>query len=762
MAISYFNVDDALAKHGVTRIVIDGTMCSITRSNGSPEIVFDITSTETKTITNFNKAANLVGVDSNLRSAIKFHFIIQYHNRKKEQDSKKSGIQLRKLEDSEHDIANKVGEARENERERRNNLQYEEVTVSECVRMHKGAVKIVGGSISGAHRIEKMIAGEILRCAECGSRYELLCDKRPRFSYEMDFMRRSGRCQSCEKGELYSIEDGEIQVNASRSELQETDSIHGLERLDIILLEECTNGVMAAGGKQVVAYGEIFVLNIKKRLIPVVFVYNIEYLEKEDATELSNTDIEEFEKLKGRSDIASLLGKEIALSVFGYSDIKEGILYSAATAGIDSAKFKTRLQMGLIGETGLAKTKLLLGACAIVPKSKFCSAPTSSVRSLIAIVDPNDTDMIHFGNIVLANGAMCAIDEVGRMSAEDQGLLLNAFQEGRIPFAKHGHNLELNGSATFIISSNPHNADGTFKDPKTVQMYEIPLIGPLRDRIDIIFIVRGDRTESSLEDFANKKLDQVSDTKRAKEVEDAGHTYVRKYLIFCKQYSPRMLTQDAKSVIIQYYKRVGGSRSPRMVETLHNIAAAIARLKQRETHIEEEDACQAIEFFNKQLATWDEINKIPADPRIWVRDQVLNQLYGQTCHYAFVELVRTVCKDDKYASSYIGHDFNVESNYRLRQVRDMFTESLPSKDLLVVRRKPLELAWGPTYIYGDRGAVSDTSDASDTSDDNKNVTEDNRPTDATDVTDATETGDPTEYERYQNEQRERFERELSQ
>jgi len=66
--------------------------------------------------------------------------------------------------------------------------------------------------------------------------------------------------------------------------------------------------------------------------------------------------------------------------------------------------------------------------------SKFTSAVNSTVRSLIGVVDKDvDTSgILRLGPIPSTNCAICAIEEIGRMSYEDQGFLLTALQHGTI------------------------------------------------------------------------------------------------------------------------------------------------------------------------------------------------------------------------------------------------------------------------------------------------------------------------------------------
>lgn len=797
--IKSFPVHEILKSHGIEKIMLSGTSCIITRNDDQEEITFDMGKAAEQTLKNFSRAARALKLDERLTSAIKFYFIQEYYNKHKEEVRKKGVLELRKLDEGEGDF-DKFGEAQQKERQRRTKLEYQEVTISQCARMEKDAVKIVGGMISGVQKIEKMIAGAILKCDKCDARYEYLATPRPLYINEIENLffgsrSRNRQCRNCGKGELYSGygENQQIRINAVRSELQEIDSTKGVETLPIILLEDCTNEIMNAGGKSVTIFGEIFVIQVsKKKLMTFVFVYDVKYLDKEESMiELSNSDLKSFEKLAGCSDIMNILERRFAITVFGHEDIKKAILISAANTGIDSARFKRRIHIGLIGETGLAKTKLLYAARELVPKSRLCSAPTSSSKSLIAIVDKDNElgTMIRHGDIVLANGAICAIDEVGRMPFEDQGRLLNAFQEGKIPFSKYGYTLDLGGSATFIVSANPQSHDGKFRNPDIIEADEIPLLAILRDRLDLIFIVRGKKDEDFLEEYANNKLQQIGNDEDVREEEESNHKLLRKYIAYCKEEFKPKPSAEMVSMFSRYYRQMGILGSPRMVEALYNIGFAIARLKQKSI-IGAEEAEEAMKLYNKQLENWSELIKIPADPRVYVRDKIIDVLRGSLYDRDFVDLVEVVCKNDRSAAAYIGDDLKVESNKKLRAVRDMFTDmKLP--DIMIVSQKPLSLAWEPTYDWNPnkekfdpakmetawiqnedhksqnnlRSVESVESDGSVAN--HKNVPEESTIgaattdlTDPNDPTDQTKNNKKTEYEKNVERQRERFDREL--
>lgn len=258
------------------------------------------------------------------------------------------------------------------------------------------------------------------------------------------------------------------------------------------------------------------------------------------------------------------------------------------------------------GETGLDKTGFLLHSPRLLGlNSKFTSAVNSTVRSLIGVVDKeiDSSGILRLGPLPSANGAICAIDEIGRMSYEDQGFLLTALQHGTIYFGRHGFNTTLEASATFILSANPTGSSGKWKDKEKIDFSEIPLLGPLRDRIDLIFVFRTNRSIGHVVDYALRKAEMMDNYDTIRKKEEENYEFVRKYILYCKRFDP-VFSREAKHMIVQYYANIMTSSdskaSPRLLETLNNLCRAVAKLKQKDT-IDVGDAKEVLEFYGVQL-----------------------------------------------------------------------------------------------------------------------------------------------------------------
>jgi replicative DNA helicase Mcm len=393
-----------------------------------------------------------------------------------------------------------------------------EVLISQALRMHEGNVKVKGMISGSSAKVEKMYTTCGFRCGECDKVNELVNyrETRPRFANEVPRidLKRVKCMQGCES---FGHEPYEEVISALRIELQDTNTYNDLERLQIVLLGDCTKNVSI--GEQVIVTGTIQKVRVKDKLLTYVFVgldptnvNAIQYVNKRESIELSETDekeIQEFVK-KNKDRELDALSELVAPSIIGYEHVKKGLLMCAVNSGKDSVERRLRINALLVGETGLDKTGFLLHSPRLVGlNSKFTSAVNSTVRSLIGVVDKeiDSSGILRLGPIPSANGAICAIDEIGRMSYEDQGFLLTALQHGTIYFGRHGFNTTLDASATFILSANPTGSSGKWRDKEKIDFSEIPLLGPLRDRVDLIFVFRTNRSIGHVVDYAFRKAE---------------------------------------------------------------------------------------------------------------------------------------------------------------------------------------------------------------------------------------------------------------
>jgi replicative DNA helicase Mcm len=564
-------------------------------------------------------------------------------------------------------------------------------TVPAAIRMNSGDVDVRGGMICGiSNKVEKMIIKVFFKCSQCDIINHISSYTRPRFAYEVFPSTKPIKCVSCNDK---SSRDHEYEVvNAVQIELQDIDTFSDLERLPVILFDDNTKNVST--GEHVLVSGSIQKIRKNSRLLPFLFASSIRYQNRKQLI-MTSQDVEEIKCFTRDGSVIDLLVSKFAPSVIGYEHVKKGLLLCAANSGKDSISRRLRINALLIGETGLDKSALLRAAAELVPNSKYCSTLNSSIRSLIAVVtQEEDHYMLRVGPVPAASGAICAINEIGRMDYEDQAGFLDAMQEGKIPFGKYGFNMTLDGSATFIMSANPTN-NSSWRNTEKVDLNEVPLISPLRDRFDLLFVFRTARDRKMIADYAFRKTDPHMMSDKLYEEEEKNHDFIKKYILYCKAFHPQ-LSEDARIMLCDYYSSIAiNFGSPRVLDGLYRTSHAVARLKQKDV-IDCEDVKEVMEFYNVILQQLSETVTIPKKPFDSTVEVITDIVLKSEFPYDFVELVKHACKRNESVARYIGDNFSVEYNKKVRKVRDRFKEGIDDR-IVICDQKPLVLVRRSSY-----------------------------------------------------------------
>jgi DNA replicative helicase MCM subunit Mcm2 (Cdc46/Mcm family) len=227
--------------------------------------------------------------------------------------------------------------------------------------------------------------------------------------------------------------------------------------------------------------------------------------------------------------------------------VKKGLLICAASTCID--KTSKKIHAILVGDPGLAKSLLLKKAVELVPNSRYESVQFATGKSLTAIVtkEEGDTLILRIGPIPQAKGGIAALNEIGRMNHDDQGFLLDTMQEQDFTTNKFGQNFHIDAPTVIIASANP--TGGSWKggydnnlDDK-IDLDKVPMIKPLVDRFDLVFIFKDRRDENMLKEYAEKKS-EMEDRKTPDYT-----SYLAKHIMYAKQRYPKpTFSEEAKHV----------------------------------------------------------------------------------------------------------------------------------------------------------------------------------------------------------------------
>lgn|GEM_PF-2518983 len=564
----------------------------------------------------------------------------------------------------------------------------------------------VRGMISSMRPVMKMISGEYGRCQECGELYYKRYEK-PAF----EMLRILTPCDmNSEKhipainentGDVLHDKDGNIirakallstwpeYRNASIVELQDQEKFDDLERLQVILFDDDTRDVRA--GEQMLVTGQIYFERFSKmdsKINSRLYSHSIIYEARREIS-LSSMDVDAIKRFVNKSGNNSVdkLVKLFAPKVFGFWNIKKGLLLCAASCCNDTKRPRARMHSLLVGEPGNAKSMLVRETVEIVPNSRFESAQNSSGKSLTAIVSKEgreSTTVLRLGPIPFAKEAICGLNELGRMSFDDQAPLLDVMEEGDFSINKYGMNAHIRSPTVIVGSANPTGSKWTnMSSDGRINMDDIPAIKPLLDRFDYVFIIKTSRDEQAIRDYANARS-------KYEDIPVPNYNpYLEKHLIYSKRFNPKM-SKEATIMLNEYYvgiaKIVG---SPRVRDTIFKTAKMIARLKLKDI-VDADDAKEACQFYNVILNEYDNIVNIPADPKEVAIIEFLHTFESAHTPIIFEEAASQTCKRNEYVGTYIGNDYKLRTNKKLRSILNRILEDSRIKRVQI---KPTILQW---------------------------------------------------------------------
>ena len=579
------------------------------------------------------------------------------------------------------------------------------ISVSATLRKHYGEVS-VRGLIVSISELYKMISQTTISCSSCGFG-QTIAHNPPIHNP----LKLKSVCIKCDQGECVYEHSYR---NAVTIELQDTETFNDIERVHVIVFDDATVGINV--GEQVIVKGSLNILQRHTRSKWFTFVYAdlIKY-ETREVLKLTQNDKEAIKRFTETNDrkmgisIIDRLTSMLAPNVIGYNYVKKGLLICAVSSGRDLRQTRRRINAILIGGPGLAKTTLLREIVKIVPNSRLESGQSSSGKSLTAIVArEEDSYSLRIGAIPLSREAICAINEMNRMSFADQDDLLDPMEEGKFTINKYGIHAKIEASTTIIASANPISSEWNHEDK--IDLNEIPVLRQLLDRFDMLFVLRTVRKEDFIREYAYRKS-EFDDR-----IQPNYNAYLRKHILYAKSYFPDpILTDEAKFMINEYYISMAtNSGTPRIRETLLRTAKGIAMLKLK-NQVDEDDARETMEFYNILLQQYRQVVCISANPKDLIYSECVKILKESRLPFALTELMKNASERNEQVRHYMGGKYSIQDNWKVKTVRKML---LNNSNIQQVNDKPIVLSWiDRTMEDGLNQPVSEIlSDVSDVSD----------------------------------------------
>jgi replicative DNA helicase Mcm len=388
------------------------------------------------------------------------------------------------------------------------------------------------------------------------------------------------------------------------------DKVRGSEvpaSVSVILRDDCCKNINA--GNRVVVTGVLNAFQQKpgdKTLAVEFEASHIEALDREFSDiEISPEEECEIIKMSEDLDIWDNIISSVAPSIFGNEDIKEAValqLFGGVSDYNGDGTWKRGdIHILLIGDPGIAKSKMMDVVLSLCPRGIMTSGKGSSTAGLTAaaVQDGSGGWTLDAGAAVLADRGQLLIDEMDKMSPDDRSALHRAMEQQEVPINKAGINTVLKSRCSILAAANP--ASGRFDDYEDIaSQFNLP--PTLLSRFDLIFICRDVANESTDQAIADFILSSTS-AGQGKYTPDM----LRKYISYSKRIKPE-LSDAAKAEIAKFYvelRAMGGQGkpmpvTPRQLEGLRRLSQASARAHLRSV-IEVSDAMKAIRIMKACL-----------------------------------------------------------------------------------------------------------------------------------------------------------------
>ncbi len=448
------------------------------------------------------------------------------------------------------------------------------------------------------------------------------------------FLREPLFCKHCRKREFRFVPEESKWTDVQRLQIQETlELLEGGEeaRQIEIWAEDDLTGEVTAGDK-IVETGIMRLLPPKKtgsvyqKFLDANF---IESIEKEfEKLEITEEEEEEIRKLSKDPRLYEKVTNSIAPSIYGYREIKEAIALQLFGGRIgkklpDGTSVRPDIHILLIGEPGVAKSRLLQYVTKIAPKSIYVSGKGATGAGLTVSAERDEFAegawTLKAGALILAGGGIAAIDEFDKMDPEDRSSIHEALEQQSISVAKAGIVARFKADTSVLAAANPKFSRFDPYKPLTEQ-FNIP--PALLSRFDLIFPIKDILDREMDKEIADHMLKMHKTGVELKDLEpEIPADLFRKYIAYSRRNVHPVLSDDTAEKIKEYYVtlRSGGGgtvrATPRQLEALVRLAEASAKIRLSDT-VTVSDAERAIaltDFVLREVAYDESTGQIDID-----------------------------------------------------------------------------------------------------------------------------------------------------
>lgn len=292
------------------------------------------------------------------------------------------------------------------------------------------------------------------------------------------------------------------------------------------------------------------------------------------------------ERYRGELGVRDLILKSMCPEVHGMYAVKLAVALAVCSnvnqvsaAANDSTDVRGSSHLLLVGDPGLAKSRLLKYASKIAIRSVHTTGTGCSAAGLTAAVVKEDGEwQLEAGALVMADGGICCLDEFNLMRETEKTSILEAMEQQTVSLAKAGLVCKLSTRCSVLAATNPKKVGS--KSSAT----NIGIASPLLSRFDVVLMLRDERNpewDSEIADHVLKRTKNI-----AEQFSDDLWTIdkMQSHFLAIRDIQARM-TREANAILAAYYHycradpfRDVARTTVRLFDSLVRLAQAHARL----------------------------------------------------------------------------------------------------------------------------------------------------------------------------------------